>query len=229
VELRLPRRRPRPRRDARAHHRDRLPSDVPVNADFLNGFADEPEDLLPNVALCIGTGVAGISIEDMDANGQLYETELAVERIRAARKAIDEDGTGVFLVARCEAFLVGHPDALRIAVPRLERFADAGADCLYAPDVTRPEDIATIVRAVHPKPVNVLARNPGSLTVADLAALGVRRVSVGGGLARLAWTAVIHAAEQLAARGPLLRRVTTMPSRRDLARSSRRGRRGEHG
>jgi len=174
-------------------------SDVPVNADFLNGFADEPEDLLPNVALCIGTGVAGISIEDMDANGQLYDTDLAVERIRAARKAIDEDGTGVFLVARCEAFLIGHPDALRIAVPRLERFAEAGADCLYAPDVTRPEDIATIVRAVQPKPVNVLARNLGGLTVADLAALGVRRVSVGGGFARLAWTAVMQAAEQLAA------------------------------
>ena len=174
-------------------------SDVPVNADFLNGFADEPEDLLPNVALCIGTGVAGISIEDMDANGQLYDTDLAVERIRAARKAIDEDGTGVFLVARCEAFLIGHPDALRIAVPRLERFAEAGADCLYAPDVTRPEDIATIVRAVQPKPVNVLARNLCGLTVADLAALGVRRVSVGGGFARLAWTAVMQAAEQLAA------------------------------
>jgi 2-methylisocitrate lyase-like PEP mutase family enzyme len=174
-------------------------SDVPVNADFLNGFADEPEDLIPNVALCIGTGVAGLSIEDMDANQQLYETELAVERIRAARKAIDEDGTGVFLVARCEAFLIGHPDALRIAVPRLERFAEAGADCLYAPDVTRPEDIATIVKAVHPKSVNVLARNLGGLNVADLAALGVRRISLGGGLARLAWTAVMHASQELAA------------------------------
>lgn len=174
-------------------------SDVPVNADFLNGFADEPEDLIPNVALCIGTGVAGLSIEDMDAAQQLYDTELAVERIRAARQAIDDDGTGVLLVARCEAFLIGHPDALRIAVPRLERFAEAGADCLYAPDVTRPEDIATIVKAVHPKPVNVLARNLGGLTVADLAALGVRRISLGGGLARLAWTAVMHASQALSA------------------------------
>jgi 2-methylisocitrate lyase-like PEP mutase family enzyme len=174
-------------------------SDVPVNADFLNGFADEPEDLIPNVALCIGTGVAGLSIEDMDANQQLYDTELAVERIRAARKAIDEDGTGVFLVARCEAFLIGHPDAMRIAVDRLERFAEAGADCLYAPDVTRAEDIGTIVKAVHPKPVNVLARNLGGLTVADLAGLGVRRISLGGGLARLAWTAVMHATKELAA------------------------------
>ncbi len=174
-------------------------SDVPVNADFLNGFADDPEDLLPNVALCIGTGVAGLSIEDMDAGRRLYDTGLAVERVRAARQAIDDDGTGVLLVARCEAFLIGHPDALRIAVDRLERFAEAGADCLYAPDVTRPEDIATIVRAGAPKPVNVLARNLGGLTVADLAALGVRRVSLGGGLARLAWSAVMQAGKDLAA------------------------------
>lgn len=174
-------------------------TDLPVNADFLNGFADEPEDLIPNVALCIGTGVAGLSIEDSDANQQLYDTGLAVERIRAARRAVDDDGTGVLLVARCEAFLLGVPDALRIAVDRLERFAEAGADCLYAPDVTRPEDIATIVRAVAPKPVNVLARNLGGLAVSDLAALGVRRVSLGGDLARLAWTAVMQAGKDLAA------------------------------
>jgi 2-methylisocitrate lyase-like PEP mutase family enzyme len=174
-------------------------TDLPVNADFLNGFADEPEDLIPNVALCIGTGVAGLSIEDSDANQQLYDTGLAVERIRAARRAVDDDGTGVLLVARCEAFLLGVPDALRIAVDRLERFAEAGADCLYAPDVTRPEDIATIVRAVAPKPVNVLARNLGGLAVSDLAALGVRRVSLGGGLARLAWTAVMQAGKDFAA------------------------------
>jgi 2-methylisocitrate lyase-like PEP mutase family enzyme len=174
-------------------------TDLPVNADFLNGFADEPEDLIPNVALCIGTGVAGLSIEDSDANQQLYDTGLAVERIRAARRAVDDDGSGVFLVARCEAFLLGLPDALRIAVDRLERFAEAGADCLYAPDVIRSEDIATIVRAVAPKPVNVLARNLGGLTVADLAALGVRRISLGGGLARLAWSAVMHASQDLAA------------------------------
>ncbi|MBN9023601.1 MAG: isocitrate lyase/phosphoenolpyruvate mutase family protein [Rhizobiales bacterium] len=173
-------------------------SDLPVNADFLNGFADEPEDLLPNVALGIGTGIAGLSIEDMDADRRLYDTDLAVERVRAARKAIDEDGGGVFLVARCESFLLGMDDALRIAVDRLERLAEAGADCLYAPDVTRAEDIATIVRAVAPKPVNVLARNLGGLTLADLAGLGVRRVSVGGGFARVAWSGVMAAGKALA-------------------------------
>lgn len=173
-------------------------SDVPVNADFLNGFADEPKDLIPNVALCIETGVAGLSIEDMDAGRKLYDIELAVERIAAARRAIDDDGTGVLLVARSEAFLVGHPDPLREAVKRIERFAEAGADCLYVPDVTSREDIATIVRAVAPKPVNVLARNLGGLTVADLAGLGVRRVSVGGTLARMAWAGVMRAGRDLA-------------------------------
>jgi 2-methylisocitrate lyase-like PEP mutase family enzyme len=174
-------------------------SDVPVNADFLNGFADEPEDLIPNVVLCIETGIAGLSIEDMDAARRLYDIELAVERIRAARKAIDDDGTGVLLVARSEAFLVGHPDPLREAIARAERFAEAGADCLYVPDVNRREDIAAIVKAVAPKPVNVLARNLGGLTLADLAALGVRRVSVGGALARMAWAGVMRAGRDLAA------------------------------
>lgn len=173
-------------------------SDVPVNADFLNGFADDPEDLIPNLVLCIETGVAGISIEDMDLNRRLYDIDLAVERIRAARRAIDDDGTGVLLVARSEAFLIGHPDPLREAIARIERFAEAGADCLYVPDVTRRKDIAAIVKAVAPKPVNVLARNLGGLTVADLAALGVRRVSVGGGLARMAWAGLMRAGRDLA-------------------------------
>lgn len=173
-------------------------TDVPVNADFLNGFADEPDDLIPNVVLCIEAGVAGLSIEDMDLGRNLYDIELAVDRVRAARQAIDDDGTGVVLVARSEAFLVGHPDPLREAVKRIERFADAGADCLYVPDVAKPEDIATIVKAVAPKPVNVLARNLGGLTVADLAALGVRRVSVGGALARMAWAGVMRAGKDLA-------------------------------
>jgi 2-methylisocitrate lyase-like PEP mutase family enzyme len=173
-------------------------SDVPVNADFLNGFADDPEDLIPNVVLCIETGVAGLSIEDMDANRNLYDMELAIERIKAARRAIDDDGTGVLLVARSEAFLVGHPDPLREAIARIERFAEAGADCLYVPDVTSREDIAAIVKAAAPKPVNVLARKLGGLTVADLAALGVRRVSVGGALARMAWAGVMRAGRDLA-------------------------------
>jgi len=173
-------------------------SDLPVNADFLNGFADDPEDLIPNVALCIETGVAGLSIEDMDESRRLYDIDLAVERVRAARRAIDDDGTGVLLVARSEAFLVGHPDPLREAIARIERFAEAGADCLYVPDVTRREDIAAIVKAVAPKPVNVLARNLGGLTLSDLAGLGVRRVSVGGSLARMAWAGVIRAGKDMA-------------------------------
>jgi 2-methylisocitrate lyase-like PEP mutase family enzyme len=173
-------------------------SDVPVNADFLNGFADEPEDLIPNVVLCVGTGVAGISIEDMNADRELYDTGLAVERIRAARRALDDDGTGVLLVARCEAFVIAHPDALRIALDRVERFVEAGADVIYVPHLARLEDIAAVVKAAGPKPVNVLARNFKGLTVADLAPLGVRRISVGGTLARTAWAAVIRTGKDLA-------------------------------
>jgi 2-methylisocitrate lyase-like PEP mutase family enzyme len=173
-------------------------SDVPVNADFLNGFADEPEDLIPNVVLCVGTGVAGISIEDMNADRELYDTGLAVERIRAARRALDDDGTGVLLVARCEAFVIAHPDALRIALDRVERFVEAGADVIYVPHLARLEDIAAVVKAAGPKPVNVLARNFKGLTVADLAPLGVRRISVGGALARTAWAGVIRTGKDLA-------------------------------
>jgi 2-methylisocitrate lyase-like PEP mutase family enzyme len=173
-------------------------ADVPVSADFLNGFADTPEDLLANVALCIGTGVAGLSIEDMDANRQLYDIDLAVERIRAARQAIDDDGTGVLLTARSEAVTIGWPDAHREALRRIERFVEAGADCLYVPDVTTREQIAEVVKAAGPKPVNVLARNLDSLTLADLAALGVRRVSVGGGLARMAWAGILRIGKDLA-------------------------------
>ena len=173
-------------------------SDVPVSADFLNGFADAPEDLLPNVALCIGTGVAGLSIEDMDANRQLYDIDLAVERVGAARQAVDDDGTGVLLVARSEAVTIGWPDGHREALRRIERFAEAGADCLYVPDVNTAEQIADVVKAVAPRPVNVLARNLGTLTLADLAGLGVRRVSVGGGLARMAWAGLMRAGKDLA-------------------------------
>ncbi len=174
-------------------------TDLPVNADFLNGFADAPEDLAPNVALAIGTGIAGLSIEDMHADRRLYDTGLAVARIEAARHALDEDGSGVMLVARCEAFVIDLPDALAIALDRVERFVAAGADCIYVPFLSRREDIAAVVKAAGPKPVNVLARNLGGLTLDDLAGLGVRRVSVGGGLARKAWTAVIAAGKDLAA------------------------------
>jgi len=177
---------------------------LPLNADYQSGYADDPEGVAANVALCVATGCAGLSIED--ATGRegppLYETGLAVERVRAARAAIDASGVPVVLTARCEAFLVGERDAHRVALARLTAFADAGADCLYAPGVTSPAEIAEIVRAVAPKPVNVLVSRPApELTVAKLADLGVRRISVGGALARVAWGAFIRAARSLLTTG----------------------------
>jgi 2-methylisocitrate lyase-like PEP mutase family enzyme len=177
---------------------------IPVNADFLSGYADEPEGVAANVALCVQTGVAGLSIEDAtgDRAAPLYERALAVERIRAARAAIDASGSQVVLTARCEAWLVDDPDPARTALERLVDFADAGADCLYAPGVTYLDHIAMIVRAVAPKPVNVLVSSPSAgLSVARLADVGVRRISVGSGLARVAWSAFIRAAAGLAKTG----------------------------
>lgn len=168
---------------------------LPVNADFQNGYADEPEGVAESVKLCVATGVAGLSIEDSTARPEepLYPDSLAVERIKAARKAIDETGIPVVLTARCEAWLVNQPDAKTIALKRLVAFAAAGADCLYAPGAIEPNDISDIVKAVAPKPVNVLVWHPGP-TVAQLTDLGVRRVSVGSALARVAWEAFIRAA-----------------------------------
>lgn len=177
---------------------------LPVNADFLSGYADEPEGVAENVSLCIATGVAGLSIEDATGRDSepLYETRLSVDRIEAARRAIDASGRPVVLTARCEAWLVGTPDPLRVALERLVAFAGAGADCLYAPGVRKPDEIAAIVKAVSPKPVNVLMSEPSStLTVARLADLGVRRVSVGSALARVAWGAFIRAAQSIATTG----------------------------
>ena len=177
---------------------------LPVNADFQNGYADDPEGVAANVALCVATGAAGLSIEDAtgDPAAPLYETRLAVERIRAARRAIDASGVPVVLTARCEAWLVEHPDAERVALERLALFADAGADCLYAPRVSRLEDVAAIVNAVAPKPVNVLvAAASRDLTVARLADLGVRRISVGSALSRVAWGAFLRAARSIAETG----------------------------
>jgi len=175
---------------------------LPVNADFQNGYADRPEDVRANVTSCIETGVSGLSIEDSTGNPEapLYETELAIERVRAARAAIDDSGMSVVFTARSEAWLVGHPDARRVALDRLLAYADAGADCLYAPGVRKPEDIAAIVKAVSPKPVNILVSSPG-LTVAQLADLGVRRISVGSALARVAWGAFMHSAQSIADTG----------------------------
>jgi 2-methylisocitrate lyase-like PEP mutase family enzyme len=173
---------------------------LPVNADFQNGYADGPKGVAANVALCIATGVAGLSIEDASGDDAmpLYEFNQAVDRIKAARAAIDASGVRVILTARCEAWLVRDPDPLRTSLARLAAFAEAGADCLYAPGVSKPEEIAAIVKAVTPKPVNVLvSTNNCDLSVSQLADLGVRRISVGAALARVAWGAFIRAARSI--------------------------------
>ena len=177
---------------------------LPVNADFLNGFADEPEDISTNVTLCIECGVAGLSIEDNSQNSAapLYEEKLAVDRIRAAREAIDASGVPVVLTGRCQAWLVKAPDPFRVAIDRLVAYAEAGADCLYAPGVQKPDQIVEIVKAVAPKPVNVLVAGFNrELTLSQLADLGVRRISVGSGLAAVAWEAFISAARSIATTG----------------------------
>ncbi|HKR59519.1 MAG TPA: isocitrate lyase/phosphoenolpyruvate mutase family protein [Pyrinomonadaceae bacterium] len=177
---------------------------LPVNADFQNGYADSPEEVATSVSACIQTGIAGLSIEDNTGRegSPLYETSLAIERIRAARRAIDESGVPVVLTARCEAALVGNATPLEVALERLVAFAEAGADCLYAPGLSEPHQISAIVNAVAPKPVNTLMSRPNSaLTVSRLAELGVRRISVGSALARVAWGGFIRAAKQLAEEG----------------------------
>jgi 2-methylisocitrate lyase-like PEP mutase family enzyme len=177
---------------------------LPVNADFQSGYADEPEGVASSVTLCIATGVAGLSIEDNtgDIASPLYEANLAVARIGAARNAIDASGIPVVLTGRCEAWLVGQSDPFRVALARLVAYAEAGADCLYAPGVREPDEIAAIVKAVSPKPVNVLMHGPSkTLSVARLADLGVRRISVGSALARVAWGAFIRAARSIASTG----------------------------
>jgi 2-methylisocitrate lyase-like PEP mutase family enzyme len=194
-----------PRDAMLAHIRDVVAATpLPVNADFQSGYAHEPEGVAANVALCVATGVAGLSIEDStgDEASPLYEDRLAVDRVRAARAAIDASGLPVVLTARCEAWLVGHPDPARVALERLAAYAEAGADCLFAPGVRDPREIAAIVKAVSPKPVNVLVSAPGNdLSVSRLADLGVRRISVGSALARAAWGAFIRAARTLATDG----------------------------
>jgi methylisocitrate lyase len=174
---------------------------LPLNADFTNGFAAEPAGVAENVRRAATTGIAGLSVEDSsgDAAEPLYDFELAVERIRAARKAIDDSGTGVLLTARSEGFLVGRPD-LADTIRRLTAYAAAGADCLYAPRIENLADIAAVVAAVAPKPVNVLVGAPYT-TVAELRALGVRRISVGGALARAAWGGFLRAAREIAEQG----------------------------
>jgi 2-methylisocitrate lyase-like PEP mutase family enzyme len=177
---------------------------LPVNADFLNGFADKPEEIAANVKLCLDMGVAGLSIEDnsQDPAAPLYEKHLAVERIRAARSAIDASETGVVLTGRCEAWLVHDPNPLRTALDRLAAYADAGADCLYAPGVSKPNEIAQIVETVAPKPVNVLVSGFNhQLSLSQLTDLGVRRISVGSGIALAAWGAFLRAAKEIKTNG----------------------------
>lgn len=177
-------------------------ADVPVNADFEGGFADDPEGVAESVRLCVGTGVAGLSIEDSTGNKDkpLYDFDLAVERIKAARKAIDDTAPDVFLTARTEGFIRGRPD-LAETIRRLKAFADVGADCLYAPGIKGREEITAVVQAVAPKPVNLLMGWAGALTVGEIATLGVRRISVGGALARAAWGGFIRSARQIAIGG----------------------------
>ncbi|MBS0611099.1 MAG: isocitrate lyase/phosphoenolpyruvate mutase family protein [Proteobacteria bacterium] len=175
---------------------------LPLNADFEHGFAEDAEGVARNVRLAIATGVAGLSIEDStgDPAAPLLPLDEAVTRLRAARAAIDASGDDVLLVGRAENFIVGRPD-LQDAIARLRAYAEAGADCLYAPGIHTREQIAAVVAAVAPKPVNVLVGAASQLTMADLAALGVRRVSVGGALARAAWGGVDRAARLLATEG----------------------------
>lgn len=177
--------------------------DLPVNADFENGYADTPDGVAANVKLCVATGVAGLSIEDATGRQDepLYPFELAVERIKAARKAIDETGSGVVLTARAECFLAGHPEPLKESVRRIEAYAAAGADVLYAPGPKTPADIAAIVAAAGGKPVNTLIYGDFGLSVADIAATGTRRISIGGALARAAWAAFIEATRLIAEEG----------------------------
>jgi len=178
-------------------------TDLPVNADFEAGFSGTPEGVAAHVTACVNAGVAGLSIED--STGQrdrpLYELPEAVERLKAARTAIDASQTGTLLVGRAECYLVGHPDPLGESIRRLTVYADAGADVLFAPGAAARSDIAAIVSAVAPRPVNVVVSRFTGLTVADLAGLGVRRISVGGALARVAWTAFAQAAQALARDG----------------------------
>jgi 2-methylisocitrate lyase-like PEP mutase family enzyme len=177
-------------------------TDVPINADFESGYARDPDGVAQSVRLAIETGVAGLSIEDStgDAARPLYDIDDAVARMRAARKAIDGAGGDTLLVGRAECFLWGRPD-IDETIARLQAYAGAGADCLYAPGIRSPEHIRRVVAGVAPKPVNLLVGSAGALPVAEIAALGVRRISVGGALAGAAWSGFMRAAKILAEQG----------------------------
>lgn len=178
---------------------------VPVNADFEGGYAVDPQHVAENVKLAAGTGIAGLSIEDStgDESHPLHDFDLAVARVRAARRAIDESGTGIVLTGRSEGFVCGRPD-IDETIRRLRAYSEAGADCLYAPRIDKVEHITAIIAAVSPKPVNLLINAP-FITVAEAAALGVRRISVGGTLARTAWAGLLQAAGEIADAGTFSR------------------------
>ncbi len=178
---------------------------IPVNADFEGGYAVDPAGVAANVTLAVGTGIAGLSIEDSsgDPARPLFDLDLAVRRVAAARRAIDESGTGVILTGRSEGFVSGRPD-IDETIHRLQAFAEAGADCLYAPGIDTLEHVRAIVAAVAPKPVNLLINAPFT-TVTEAAQLGVRRISVGGTLARTAWAGFLQAAGEIADEGTFTR------------------------
>ena len=194
-----------PRDEMLAHIREIVEATtLPVNADFLAGYADEPESVAAYVRLCIDTGVAGLSIEDNTGRTDtpLYEKKLAIDRMRAARATIDSSGSGVVLTGRCEAWLVHDRDPFHTVLDRLAAYAEAGADCLYAPGVSKPDEIAQIVKTVAPKPVNILVSGFNhQLSLSELADLGVRRISVGSGLALAAWGTFLRAAKDIKTNG----------------------------
>lgn len=178
---------------------------VPVNADFEGAFAEDPDEVYANVGQAVSTGIAGLSVEDStgDEAAPLYEFDLAVERVRAARRAIDDSGSGVVLTGRSEGFVAGRPD-IDETIRRLRAYDEAGADCLYAPRIESIEHISAVIAAVSPKPVNLLINSP-FMSVEEAAALGVRRISVGGTLARTAWGAFMQAATEIGENGTFTR------------------------
>ncbi len=188
-------------------------ADIPVNADFENGFADDPAGVAENVRLCIETGVAGLSIEDFTGHDAdpLYPFDVAVARVRAARKAIDAAGGGVVFTARTEGFIKNRPDMAE-TIRRLKAFADEGADCLYPPGIKTREQIETVVKAVAPLPVNLLMSTASGLTVKDIADMGVRRISIGGTLARVAMHAFLKSAREIAEQGKFDSFAGVMPN-----------------
>jgi 2-methylisocitrate lyase-like PEP mutase family enzyme len=188
-------------------------ADIPVNADFEGGFADDPDGVAESVRLCCATGVSGLSIEDSTGNpdNPLYDFDLSLARVKAARAAIDKAGPDVVFTARSEGFIRNRPN-LAETIRRLKAYAEAGADCLYAPGIKTPEEIQAVVSAVAPKPINFLMASATHFSVADLEKLGVRRISLGGTLARVAWTATIRALREITDEGKFTNLAGTTPN-----------------